>query len=145
MGPLLDCPRHLSSSHFLDSSSSFSLSGSSQNSGICLGQDFLPDDPKEDLPLSLFTGVTGGTSVAVLVGSPSTCSTSEASQLAGQVGGPNKDRPSMIPCHTPQMFGMTYTSMTVWLRTILSISCRYVHMIWNVVARKTLACTSSIC
>ena len=83
------------------------------------------------LPPLLFTGVTGGTKVVLWMGAgcPSTHLTSEASQLTGQVGGPNNNRPSMTPCQTPHMFGITCASITIWLKTILSISCRYMHMI----------------
>ena len=119
------------SSHLLDSSSSLALSESFQKSGICFDLKFLPLDLEDDLPLLLFTGVTGGTNVALLAGvrCPSTRLTSEASQLAGQAGGPNSDRPLMTPYQTPHMFGITYASITVWLKTILSIFCRYVHTI----------------
>ena len=105
MGLPLDFLWRFSSSHFLDSSYSFCLSGSSQKSGISLGLDFLPANPEDDLPLLLFTRVTGEAGVALLVGSQSTRLTSEASQLAGQVGGPNRDRTSMIPCQTSPHVG----------------------------------------
>ena len=72
----------------LDSLSSLSLSESFQKSGIFFGLDFLTPAPEDDLPPLLFTGVTGGTEVALWMGAgcPSTHLTSEAGQLAGQVG-----------------------------------------------------------
>ena len=79
-----------------------------------------PADLEDDLPQPLFTGVTSRAGAALLVGSPSTRLISEAGQLARQIGGPNRDRPSMIPCQTPHMFGTTCASITVWLKTILS-------------------------
>ena len=118
IGPLRDFWHRFSFSHLLDSSSSLSLSPShSRNPGSSLVWTLMPD-PEDDLPLLLFTGVTGGTNVALWIGAgcPSTCSISEARQLAGQVGGPNNDRPSMTPCQTPHMFGITCASIMVWLK-----------------------------
>ena len=94
-------------------------------------------DPEEVLR---FTGVVSPTGVALLAGSADTCWTREASQLAGQFGGPNRVRPSIMLQLTPHKFGTIWPSRMTWLVAMLSISCQEEHITWRRESRKTPAC-----
>ena len=83
----------------------------------------MPDEPGGNLSL-WDPGVSGFARVVGTAGSVDTRLTREASQLAGQDGGPNKVRPSMTHQLTPHKFGTIWPGRITWLVATLSISCR---------------------